>query len=97
DCDQCKISHTVVSSLQDTLLWSGRIYASDSLIIGNVDYIWGTGAAFFERCEVRTVGRKGYILQSRNTGQTSGYVFVDSKLTADPGITGDILARIEVD
>jgi pectin methylesterase-like acyl-CoA thioesterase len=94
-CDQCIVRDATVRSLQDTLLWSGKIYAEDCLIEGNVDYIWGTGTAYFNRCEIRTVGRKGYNLQARN-GSNYGYVFVDSQLTADPGITDDILARIDV-
>ncbi|MBN2525145.1 MAG: hypothetical protein JXR76_02045 [Deltaproteobacteria bacterium] len=96
-CDKCVVQNATIRSLQDTLLWSGRVYAKDSLIAGNVDYIWGTGSAFFDNCEIRTVGRKGYIVQSRNEAGNSGYVFSNCKLTADPGITGDILARIEGD
>ncbi len=96
-CDRCAVRDATIESLQDTLLWSGRIYAEQCLIVGNVDYIWGTGAVFFKECEIRTVGRKGYNLQARNDAGKYGYVFVDSKLTAEPGITGDILARIEVD
>ena len=96
-CDKCILRNSTVRSLQDTLLWSGRIYAEDSLIEGNVDYIWGSGTAYFNRVEVKTVGRAGYNLQARNSGTDYGYVFVDSKLTSDPGITDDMLARIDVD
>ena len=95
-CDECTVRNATIKSLQDTLLWSGRIYAEDCLIEGNVDYIWGTGTAYFKECEIRTVGRKGYNVQARNESGNYGYVFVDSKLTADPGITGDVLARIDV-
>ncbi|HKP55659.1 MAG TPA: pectinesterase family protein, partial [Polyangiales bacterium] len=94
-CDQCVVRNADILSLQDTLLWSGRIYARDCLIAGNVDYIWGTGTAYFDRCEIRTVGRAGYIVQSRNSASMYGYVFVDSKLTSDSGVTGDVLARID--
>ena len=95
-CDKCILRNSTVRSLQDTLLWSGRIYAEDSLIEGNVDYIWGSGTAYFNRVEVKTVGRAGYNVQARNSDTNYGYVFVDSKLTADSGITGDVLARIDV-
>jgi len=95
NCDQCVVRGADIVSLQDTLLWSGRIYAEDCYVAGNVDFIWGTGVAYFNRCEIKNLGRSGYILQSRNdTGY--GYVFVDSKLTADAGITGTTLARIDV-
>ncbi len=95
-CDRCIVRDANIRSLQDTLLWSGRVYADNCYIEGNVDYIWGTGAAYFNACEIRTVGRKGYNVQARNGANGHGYVFVDSKLTADPGITGDVLARIDV-
>lgn len=95
-CDRCSVRNATIKSLQDTLLWSGRIYAEDCLIEGNVDYIWGSGAAFFKDCEIKTVGRSGYNLQARNPASGYGYVFVDTKLTSDPGITGDVLARIDV-
>src|SRR4029079_219224 len=35
------------------------------------------------------------IVQARNTNTGYGYVFVDSKLTSDAGITGQVLARID--
>lgn len=95
-CDRCIVRNATIRSLQDTLLWSGRLYADNCLIEGNVDYIWGGGAVYFNQCEIKTVGRKGYNLQARNPANGYGYVFVDSKLTADAGITGDILARIDV-
>jgi pectin methylesterase-like acyl-CoA thioesterase len=95
-CDKCVVRDANILSLQDTLLWSGRIYADNCYIAGNVDYIWGTGTVYFNECEIRTVGRKGYNVQARNGANTRGYVFVDSKLTSEPGITGDVLARIDV-
>jgi pectin methylesterase-like acyl-CoA thioesterase len=81
-------------SLQDTLLFEGQVYVADSLIKGNVDFIWGTGTAYFERCEIRTVARAGYNVQARNPASSYGFVFVDCQLTADgAGITGNYLAR----
>jgi pectin methylesterase-like acyl-CoA thioesterase len=95
-CDRCVIRNVDILSLQDTLLWDGRIFADNCYIAGNVDYVWGGGAVYFNNCEIHTVGRKGYIVQSRNAAGAYGYVFVDSRLTADAGITGDVLARIDV-
>ena len=83
-----------IYSNQDTLLLNGQVYLADSLIKGNVDFIWGTGVAYFDRCEIRTVSRAGYNVQARNPASTYGYVFVDCKLTADsPALTGHFLAR----
>lgn len=95
-CDKCVVRDADIWSLQDTLLWSGRIYAENCLIVGNVDYVWGTGAAYFNKCELRTVGRTGVIVQSRNAAGAYGYVFVDSKLTVDAASKNNILARIDV-
>jgi pectin methylesterase-like acyl-CoA thioesterase len=66
------------------------------LIEGNVDYVWGTGVAFFNQCAIKTIGRSGVIVQSRNASGAYGYVFVDSNLTADAAATNNMLARIDV-
>jgi pectin methylesterase-like acyl-CoA thioesterase len=95
-CDKCVVRNANIASLQDTLLWSGRLYAKNCTIAGNVDFIWGTGVAYFDACEIKTVVQAGANVQARNTASGYGYVFVDSKLTADPGITGQVLARIDV-
>jgi hypothetical protein len=94
-CDMCVVRNADILSLQDTLLWEGRIYADNCLIAGNVDFVWGAGTAYFNNCEIRTVVRNGANVMSRNTAATYGYVFVDSRLTADPGIVGQNLARID--
>jgi hypothetical protein len=95
-CDKCVVRDADIRSLQDTLLWSGRIYAENCLIEGNVDYVWGTGVAYFNKCEIRTVGRTGVIVQARNGTGAYGYVFVDSKLTTDAASKNNLLARIDV-
>ncbi len=96
NCDQCEVRDADILSLQDTLLWSGRIYAKNCYIAGNVDFVWGDGVVYFDSCEIKTVGRSGYVVQSRNGTGEYGYVFVDSKISSDPGITGSVLARIDV-
>jgi hypothetical protein len=95
-CTHCVVRDADILSLQDTLLWSGTLYAKNCYIAGNVDFVWGTGAAYFDQCEIKTVGRSGYVVQSRNSTSGYGYVFVDSKITSDAGITGSVLARIDV-
>jgi pectin methylesterase-like acyl-CoA thioesterase len=95
-CDKCVVRDATIISLQDTLLWDGRIYATNCLIEGNVDFIWGGGAVYFANSEIRTIGRSGPIVQARNPASSYGYVFVDCKLTADSGLTGGVLARIDV-
>lgn len=81
-------------SFQDTLNLSGRVYVADCYIEGDVDYVWGYGTACFEHCELRTM-HDGYIVQARNPDGRSGYIFIDCKLTAAPGVHKCWLARIE--
>jgi hypothetical protein len=94
-CDQCVVRSADLRSLQDTLLLEGRVYLADCFVAGNVDFVWGQGVAYFSRCEIKTVGRSGPIVQARNTTSAFGYVFVDSSLTSDSGLTGSVLARID--
>lgn len=90
-------------SEQDTLNLKGYAWFWQSLVAGNVDFIWGSSrAALFEECEIRSVGDTsnaasgGYILQARaaNAGD-KGYVFLNSRLTHGPGpgpLHGDVPA-----
>ncbi|HYQ18506.1 MAG TPA: pectinesterase family protein [Polyangiaceae bacterium] len=94
NADQVTVREVNLKSLQDTLQSTGKVYVVDSYIEGNVDFIWGNGPTYFDHCEIKTVGRAGAIVQARN-GSGYGFVFVDSKLTADAGVTGQILARID--
>ncbi len=96
-CDKCVVTNSTIISLQDTLLWDGRIYAKNDLIEGNVDYVWGAGAVYFDSCEIRTIMRSGgVIVQARNPASTYGYVFVNCKLTSDSVSTGISLGRIDL-
>ncbi|PZP34531.1 MAG: hypothetical protein DI603_06145 [Roseateles depolymerans] len=86
-------------SQQDTLQLKGYNWIYQSLVAGNVDFIWGgVMASLFEDCEIRSVadpasGSPGYILQSRATAGDKGFVFLNSRLTAEPGVTQAYLAR----
>ncbi|NVM74329.1 pectate lyase [Duganella sp. SG902] len=90
-------------SEQDTLNLKGYAWFWQSLVSGNVDFIWGSSrAALFEECEIRSVGDTsnassgGYILQARAANATDkGYVFLNSRLTHGPGpgpLHGDVPA-----
>ena len=78
------------------MIWDGRIYADNCYIAGNVDYAWGGGVAYFNNCEIRTVGRSGVIVQARNVAGAYGYVFVDSRITADAAATATWPASMPV-
>lgn len=82
-------------SRQDTLQLTGSVYIVDSYVEGNVDYVWGKGVSYFERSELKTVGRPGYLVQSRNAPGTYGTVFVDSRLSIEPEAAGTYFARID--
>ncbi|MBI3346424.1 MAG: pectate lyase [Burkholderiales bacterium] len=86
-------------SQQDTLQLKGYNWFYQSLVAGNVDFIWGSVmASLFEDCEIRSVAdtassAAGYVLQSRATVGDKGFVFLDSRLTADATVSQAYLAR----
>ena len=86
-------------SQQDTLQLKGYNWIYQSLVAGNVDFIWGgVMASLFEECEIRSVvdtgsSSPGYILQARATPGDKGFIFLNSTLTAEPGVTQAYLAR----
>ncbi len=83
-----------LTSFQDTLLWNGSLFVTDSLIEGDVDFMWGGGACFFRRCELRALN-PGFYAQVRNSQTGKGNVYVDCRLTAATGVTNSFLARID--
>lgn len=91
---RCLVRDVDFFSYQDTLFLTGRAYFANCLIEGDVDFIWGGGAAFFQRCEIRAL-RRGYNVQSRSDTGQRGYVFVDCTITAADGVTGHVLARTD--
>jgi pectate lyase len=83
-------------SEQDTLQLKGYAWFFQSLVAGNVDFIWGNNrVALFEGCEIRSVGDTtsttsgGYVVQARSVAATDkGFVFLNSHLTHGPGPAG---------
>ena len=70
-----------------------RQFFSDCFIAGNVDFIFGDSKAVFDHCEIySTPHQGGYITaQSKHyADQDSGFVISNSKLTADPGVEGNV-------
>ena len=75
---------------QDTLYANGpacRQYFRDCYVEGDVDFIFGSAAAVFERCRVHSKG-PGYVTaQSRLTPEAiGGYVFRECDLTASADV-----------
>ncbi|MEV5747343.1 pectinesterase family protein [Actinoallomurus sp. NPDC052308] len=83
NADRITLRRVDLESFQDTLRLQGRGYVTDSLISGDVDFVWGTGAVFVRRTELRSL-HGGYVTQARNDAAHPGYVFVDDRLTRGP-------------
>jgi pectin methylesterase-like acyl-CoA thioesterase len=73
---------------QDTLLLrQGRQYFEDCTITGAADFIFGAGAALFQRCQIHCVG-SGYITAASTPQEHAfGFVFYNCTIAADPGLT----------
>jgi pectinesterase len=85
--DRSIFKHCRFLGHQDTLFADyGRQYYVDSYIEGGVDYIFGNAAAVFERDELHSNGPGFLTAQSRTSpGQPTGYVILNSRITADLG------------
>ncbi|MDP5239832.1 pectinesterase family protein [Uliginosibacterium sp. 31-16] len=90
-------------SRQDTLQLNAYSWFYNTLIAGDVDFIWGSSkAALFENSEIRTVvdstdaTKGGYLVQARVTAAADkGYVFLNSRITREEGVPdgATVLAR----
>ncbi len=80
-------------SFQDTLRLDGQIYVKNCFIAGDVDFVWGAGTIFFDRCTLRALSN-GFLVQSRNPADRTGYVFSACTIETAPGATHVVLARI---
>ncbi|MFM9954466.1 MAG: pectinesterase family protein [Opitutaceae bacterium] len=92
--DRCVLDHCDFKSFQDTLRLDGRVYVRECYIEGDVDFIWGGGAVYFDRCDIYAV-HDGYLVQSRNRADKPGYVFVGCKINTVPDLKRFVLARID--
>lgn len=78
---------------QDTLYANnGRHYYMDSYIEGTVDFIFGNATALFDNSIIHSVGG-GYVTAASTGAGKTGYVFLNSRITAEEGVTGVALGR----
>jgi pectinesterase len=64
-----------------------RQYYRDCYITGDVDFIFGSARAVFERCKIRSRAPGAITAHARTEpGQPGGYVFRDCDLIADGGV-----------
>lgn len=80
-------------STQDTVQVKGWVWFYNSLIAGDVDFVWGSPyAMLIENSELRTVADTsaptsgGYIFQSRAAKGYPGFVVLNSSLTSAAGV-----------
>lgn len=92
--DRVVLDHCDFKSFQDTLRLDGRVYVHECSIEGDVDFVWGGGTVYFDRCVIFAV-HDGYLVQSRNGPDRLGYVFVDCRIDTAPDLTRFVLARID--
>jgi hypothetical protein len=96
------LDHVTLRSRQDTIRLQGAGFVTDSFIEGDVDFTWGTGGAFFNRCEIRSLHRTAgagteVVAQIRNPQGAHGNVYLRCQLTG-PDLTASdtaFLARID--
>jgi len=87
------VSHVSAISFQDTVQFNDSVYVTDSLIVGETDFLWGRGPAFFEHTTLRETSNSPY-MWVRSTSASHGFVFVGSRFeTAGSTGNGPFLAR----
>nr|BFE72887.1 hypothetical protein GCM10020092_061880 [Actinoplanes digitatis] len=98
--DRQRFRNVRVIGDQDTLLTHGsvRAYFYKSYIEGDVDFIYGSGTAVFDNCEIysstRNQSNNGYVTASATPGsRTYGILIVNSRLTGDAGAGTVYLGR----
>ena len=94
--DRILLNRVNLLSFQDTIRLQTSGFVTNSYIEGDVDFTWGTGAAFFWKDELKSMN-PGYVSQVRNDNTTHGFVYVSDRLTRAPGVpdASTYLSRIE--
>ncbi len=73
-----------LTGYQDTIYFrsnGNRSYFQNCMVLGRTDYIYGSGLAFFDRCEIQSYGG-GYITApSTSVSDDYGFVFYECDLT----------------
>ncbi|MGH7994872.1 MAG: pectinesterase family protein, partial [Opitutaceae bacterium] len=82
-------------SHQDTLQVDGPAYVKNCRIVGDVDFMWGTGPCFFDRCDCVALRSGSYYTQVRNRASSHGFVFEHCAFEGLRGVMGGYLSRIQ--
>jgi len=92
EADRCTVENCQLEGYQDTLYVQPRARIAQCRIVGGVDFIFGGGAVWFDRCEIVTrfvpnSEGQGYIAApSTPEAQRFGLVFLHCRLAREPGV-----------
>jgi pectinesterase len=94
--DQCVFKNCRIVGNQDTLYAAGdntRQYFNNCHIEGTTDFIFGSSIAVFQDCDI-VCKKQSFITAARTPqNQPFGYVFMNCKIEATPGIGQVYLGR----
>lgn len=94
--DRMMIRNCRILGNQDTLfpaVDTSRQYYVDCYIEGTTDFIFGAATVVFERCHIHSKKNSYITAASTTAAQPYGFVFLNCKLTAAPGIEKVYLGR----
>ncbi len=87
------LSHCNFYSFQDTIQIDCPAYVADCHVEGDVDFLWGTGAVFYNHCDLKELTSRDSVLVLRNAAGKHGAVLMDCKIDTAPGVTGAFLEQ----
>ena len=95
--DRILLNRVNLLSFQDTLRLQTSGFVTNSYIEGDVDFMWGTGAAFFQKSEFTALHSAEWYTQVRNPQTNHGFVYIGNRFTRTAGVADNsyYLSRIE--
>ena len=90
------LNRVTLKGHQDTLRLQGRAFVTHSLVEGDVDFVWGTGAVFHTQSEYRSAG-PGYLMQIRNGAGENGHVVVAGRISRSADVADGTVHLARVD
>lgn len=94
--DRCQFINCRIEGNQDTFYGAGegcRHYFKNCFISGTVDFIFGEATVVFDECEIHSLTKAYITAASTPKGLKYGFVFLNCKLTAAPGVQNVLLGR----
>ncbi len=92
--DKNTFINCVFTANQDTLYANaGRQYYYNCKIVGDTDFIFGAAIAVFDRCDIISTVRGGYVTAASTDISTYGFLFDNCKLTSEAKSGSTYLGR----